>query len=220
MTLAEVKSFLGLVAPAPGARVLDLGCGWGRHLAPLVERGTAPQGVDRSLAYCRRAFAETSSPIACADVRALPYRDASFDAVGCFYSSIFFFEDNENQAALAEVRRVLRPGGAFVLQTASPVHLRQLGPETRSFALGAGRRVTESTHFVLGEGREHITRRLTQADGSDLEGTISIRHYAPGELEVLARRVGLKVEQVLGSLSHEAWTRRSRELVAVLRKPS
>lgn len=219
MTRAEVRSFVSLLQPAAGARVLDLGCGWGRHLPLLAEAGLAPIGLDRSATYVRRARAETGHPIVRADVRALPFGSGALDAVACFYASLFFFDDAGNLSVLGELARILRPGGALVLQAANPVHLRRLGTEDRSLALPGGRRVHEHTFFDVESGREEGTRRLTRPDGAVVEGRYSIRHYAPGELEVLARRAGLVPERIAGDLSLAPYTRESRDVVALLRKP-
>lgn len=219
LAAAETASFLRLAQLATGARVLDLGCGWGRHAAGLRAGGMRTIGLDRSRSYLRSAPPVLSSRI-CADVRRLPLKSGSVDAVACFYSSLFFFEDNENATALGEVARVLRPGGVFVLQTASPLHLRRLGAEERRLALPGGAEVTESIRFDLASGREIGTREVTLATGETRRASFSIRHYAPGELDVLARRAGLRLEEAYGSLELEPFTRHSRDLVVRLRRPA
>jgi SAM-dependent methyltransferase len=213
----EVDSFVALAKPPAGALVLDLGCGSGRHLALLKQHDFKPIGLDRSRVLAREARA-TGLPVVRADVRAMPLRAAHLDAVACFYSSIFFFDEAGNLEALREVARVLRPGGALVLQTANPVHLRRLGPEETTQELPDGSRVFERAAFDLASGRENGLRRLTLPDGTSTEGRFSIRHYAPGELDVLARRAGMRLERTCGGLDLQPFARTSRELVALLRR--
>lgn len=214
---AEVASFLALAQPDEGARVLDLGCGWGRHLAPLRNAKLRVVGVERSGRYAIRAN-QGGFGIARGDVRALPFATGAFDAVACFYASLFFFDDTENIEALRESARVLRPGGAFVLQAANPVHLRRLGAEERVFELPGGGSVRERIAFNATTGREEGHRTMTLADGTTREASFSIRHYAPGELEVIALRAGMKVERVCGDLALAPYGRGSREVVALMRK--
>lgn len=109
--------------PADARTVLDLCTGSGASLAGLRRVGRTVLGVDVSVGMLRVA-AEThahggwSPRLACADAFALPLRDASLDAV-----TVAFGVRNlrPRRAALAELARVLRPGGRLVvLEAAAP----------------------------------------------------------------------------------------------------
>ena len=101
-------------APHPGARALDAGCGTGFQSALLAALGWRPHGVDVSaglLAVARRRL--PGAALTVASVEALPYPDASFDAVVCCGSTLSFVDDPAR--AMAEMGRVLRPGGRLLL---------------------------------------------------------------------------------------------------------
>jgi SAM-dependent methyltransferase len=101
-------------APSPDARALDAGCGTGFQSALLAELGWQTHGVDVSaglLAVARRRQPEAA--LALGTVEALPYPRASFDAVVCCGSTLSFVDDPIR--ALAELGRVLRPGGRLLL---------------------------------------------------------------------------------------------------------
>jgi MPBQ/MSBQ methyltransferase len=101
-------------APRAGARALDAGCGTGFQSALLDTLGWRTHGVDVSaglLAVARRRLPGTA--LAVASVEALPYPDACFDAVVCCGSTLSFVD--EPARALAEMGRVLRPGGRLLL---------------------------------------------------------------------------------------------------------
>jgi SAM-dependent methyltransferase len=103
-------------AAAPGARVLEVGSGPG-HLAGRLARdhGLAVTGVDLDPAMVERARANVARPAGRArpefmvgDAAALPFPDASFDLV---VSTLSMHHWAKPTAGLAEIRRVLRPGG-------------------------------------------------------------------------------------------------------------
>jgi SAM-dependent methyltransferase len=95
---------------AGSGRLLDVGCGTGVYAAGLADRGWEVTGVDVSEDMLRRAR-DRGIDVMRADVTALPFDDASFDAA----VSLFTHTDFEDfPAAVRETARVLRPGGPFV----------------------------------------------------------------------------------------------------------
>ena len=104
---------VALAAPAAGGRVLDVGCGGGVTAAHLAERwGLRVTGVDASPGQVARATRERPGlHVVTARAEALPFADASYDAVlaECVLSTLA-----DARAALAEMARVLRPDGALL----------------------------------------------------------------------------------------------------------
>lgn len=98
----------------PGARVLESGCGSGRWLAWFAHRGLRPVGLDDSagaLGVARRHGPALA--LVRGDAVASPFRAGSFDAAFSAYVAEHF--EAGPDALLAELRRVLRPGGVLVL---------------------------------------------------------------------------------------------------------
>ena len=86
-----------------------------RILAWAGERGARPYGIDISLPTVRQArasFPRGTLRCAAADVRAIPFRDESFDAI---YSMGTIEHFDETELAVAEIARVLRPGGRAIV---------------------------------------------------------------------------------------------------------
>jgi SAM-dependent methyltransferase len=105
----------------PGAAVLDVPCGGGRHAVALAERGFAVSGLDfsaeflaaaRTLAGARGVTVNWQQ----GDMRALP-GPGTFDALFCFGNSFGYLDDQGNADFLAAAARALRPGGRFALES-------------------------------------------------------------------------------------------------------
>jgi SAM-dependent methyltransferase len=97
-------------AVRPGGRVLDLGCGAGRDLRALAERGLRPLGLDYSETLAAHARTYASCPVVIADLRWLPFGEGTFDGVWAA-ASLLHLSRSEVTPALHGVRRVLRDGG-------------------------------------------------------------------------------------------------------------
>ena len=133
--------------PSATTRVLDVGCGAGRHLAWLERRGYAAHGIDsaRQGLLCARARLQGDGHpvrVALADMRALPFPRASFAAV-ISHHVLYHGTRADLELALSEVERVLQPGGVFVATLLSP----------RMWKHGEGRRLEPGT-YVQARGPE------------------------------------------------------------------
>lgn len=107
------KTFLDWLAPMPGLRWLDVGCGNGAFTEMLVEQcaPVSADGIDPSeaqLAYARTRPALTVAQLRLGDAMALPFADNSFDAA-VMPLVIFFVPDPAR--GVAEMARVVSPGG-------------------------------------------------------------------------------------------------------------
>jgi SAM-dependent methyltransferase len=99
------------------ARILDYGCGYGRTLAELSHAGFQNLvGVDFSAAMLARARAAAPrSALIRNDGQSLPFKDDCIDAVLLFAVLTCIPDNKEQRQLLAEVERVLRPGGLLYL---------------------------------------------------------------------------------------------------------
>ncbi|MBE0626366.1 MAG: methyltransferase domain-containing protein [Burkholderiales bacterium] len=139
----------------PGMRALDVACGTGALTLALADRvrpGGAALGLDANpqmLAVARRKRADIDWHEGRAE--ALPYADASFDAVVSQFGMMFF---DEPAAALREMQRVLRPGGRLAVAVCDAVeHSPGYAELARLLERLFGKRIADAFRapFVLGD---------------------------------------------------------------------
>ncbi len=117
----ERPAMLKLAGQVQGKTILDVGCGGGVLSEELIARGATVHGFDASeamLDIARRRLGDTAQ-LTCADLgKPLPYAQHSFDAA-C--ASLVFHYLEDWSAALAQLRRVLKPGGRLLISVNHPL---------------------------------------------------------------------------------------------------
>jgi ArsR family transcriptional regulator len=120
---AVEETLLGLLPAGPLGQALDIGTGTGRLLESLAPRISSGLGVDASRAMLALARVRLAShdlshcAVRLADMYALPLPDAAFDLV--FLQMVLHYAE-EPEAAMAEARRVLAPGGRLIVVDLAP----------------------------------------------------------------------------------------------------
>ncbi len=183
---------LGLVELSSVQQALDAGCGTGAFLVPLARR-LAPQGAtvigldlaEGTLGRARARVQAEGLPVDCVlgDVEALPFDDRSFDLVLANY---MLYHVPDLDQAIAELRRVLRPGGTLLAATNGQHHMRELwqlqerayvgagvSPQRATAAIKRGR-TAGALSFRLENGAQWLRRSFTE---------VHLEHY-PDELHV------------------------------------
>lgn len=202
-----------------GERVLDAGCGNGRHLVHLARMTKDAAGLDYSVELLATAAAQLNGAarLVRGDLRRLPFGPC-FDAVASFFTTFGYFPtDVENGAAAAELARVLKPGGRWFLDFLNAANVRQtLEPETLrhngDYAIHERRWIDEARGRV--NKRVEVTHR-GHAAGSWEE---SVRLYDQAQLCALLADAGLAVEEVFGNYSGESADAEQPRLIMAGRK--
>jgi glycine/sarcosine N-methyltransferase len=181
-------------AAAPGKRVLDLGSGTGEHARFFAEQGYAVVGVDVSDAMLARAR-ETGVPDGVDLVKGdLLHVDTvvtgPFAAAVCLGNTVAHFLDADALAQMfAGVRRLITPGGPFILQVLNYEHL-----------AGVGQRCLPLTFIDDEDGEEIFLRVMTFRPGGRVTFTPTILRYRPDDTPAMEVATSHNVEL-------HAWTR-------------
>jgi SAM-dependent methyltransferase len=196
---AQAAAQVGAVARASGAlpawRILDVGCGAGRHLRALRQAGLSAFGADLSPVLIRDA--RLSGLNVCrADMRRLPFPDGAFHLITCFFTSFGYFATaEEDVAALAGFRRLARRDGFIFLDLPNAAHIeRHLVPaETVELA---GRRVEVERRI---EGDAVVKRlRIDSGTRDDCNFEERVRLYPPERLAAVLDSLNLETVETFG----------------------
>ena len=220
----EAEGIGALLALAPGARVLDLACGHGRHAIPLAARGLRVTATDLSetmLARAQREAAARGVSVRClrSDMRALPF-EAAFDAVINVFTAFGYFADEaDDLAALRGVHRALRPGARFLLETLHRDGLVARFQPRVEYTTSGGAHVIRD--YVWDAARDVIEDRveLRRADGTQARYSTSLRMRTLREWLALLRQAGLEPVAWHGGLDGRPLERESRRVVLIAARP-
>ncbi|QYZ80230.1 class I SAM-dependent methyltransferase [Methanofollis formosanus] len=112
-----------LPRPAPGDRVLELGCGNGKTLSGLTGQGATVVGLDIAGSAVALAARTTRAHLLVGDVRRLPFRAGSFDTV-CALHLLGHLRGDDRRTAALECGRVLKEGGRLYFRAFSVTDMR------------------------------------------------------------------------------------------------
>jgi SAM-dependent methyltransferase len=220
---AQALAAARLAGCPAGGDLLDVPCGFGRHARPLALASYRVVGVDRSeelLAVARRrAGGERGLKLVRADYRDLPFGDESFDVALNLFTSLGYLGDEEDTKVLAEICRVLRPGGRLLIETMHrDLLVRQFREQDWRLA-GQGRLLLEQRTFDAAAGVAQTTQTLVDNTGARDSRSFSVRIYTATELVAMLSSAGFGEARCHGDLDGRPFATDTR-LVVVARRPA
>jgi SAM-dependent methyltransferase len=221
-----------------GSPILELGCGTGRVLLPLVRQGYQVTGIDASPAMLDVARRKLAAEKLTARATLVQQEILELDVDGRFnlaFAAINTFmhlaTTDEQLAALDRIYQHLNPGGLLVLDLFNPdlgrlLDLRgQLALEKVMTDPDTGHRLMRfhTDKADLGQQTIHVTFMVDEIDPQGhVQRTLfpfSIRYLFRYELELLLRHAGFEVEAIYGSYDLEEFSGDSEKMIAVARRP-
>ncbi len=217
----EVEDVVSLLGINPGAKVLDLCCGVGRHSLELARQGFAVTGVDRTIAYLERARQKAEEEgldveFVQADMRTFR-RPQAFDAAVNLFTSFGYFEDPEDdRTVVMNVYESLRAGGVFLLDVMGKEVLARIFEERRWYEEEGITFLQETTVSKSWSWVE--SRWILLKDGEKREFKISHRLYSAVELSALVRESGFEAVDIYGDVRGAPYDHTAKRLVVAARK--
>jgi SAM-dependent methyltransferase len=196
-TEAEVAFIVEHLQPMAGARILDIGCGTGRHSVALARLGFEVTGVDLSAEML--ALADKRAKAASVSVEWVHANAAEFQRPGAYEIAICLCEGamcllttaddalERDAAILANIHSSLRPGGRFLLNV-----------------LNACRQIRAFSDDDVNSGRFDVVNLTERSDAADYLGEtapsyhLRERGYTPPEIRRMLGWAGFEVDGVYG----------------------
>jgi SAM-dependent methyltransferase len=183
-TVQEVDALMKALLLSPGMRVLDVGCGPGRHANEFARRGIAVHGVDISQRFVDIASsgAADGATFSRADARHLTF-EGEFDAALSLCQGAFGLlgSDEENQAVIAGMARSVKPGGRVALS---------------AFSAYFRVKYQNDTDFDAVTGVSHEHTELKDESGKSVPAELWTTCFTPREMRLLFAGQGLRVDDI------------------------
>jgi SAM-dependent methyltransferase len=213
-----VDKTIRLLQITPPARVLDLGCGVGRHSLELARRGFKVTGVDRTKSYLKQAQEKAAKEkldveFVQNDMRSFR-RPGAFDAIINLFTTFGYFEDiNDDRKVIANVYDSLKPGGTFIMdthgkETLSKIFQKHIWNESDGVIVLQEMTVSQNWSWMQ-------SRWIMLRGNERIENTISHRLYAASEMVALLTGGGFSLVDVFGDGDGHPYDETARRLVVV-----
>jgi SAM-dependent methyltransferase len=213
----EALAAARLAEVTPPAEILDAPAGFGRHSIPLVGAGYRVTAVDRSAVQLdegRRRVAGAEWPrFVQADFRELPFEAESFDAVLNLFTAIGYRGEDGDRRMLGEFRRVLRPGGAVVIETLHRDRLMAIFQERSWEPAGGGDVIVAEDRRFDHVAGEIETDHILIADGARRSLTFRLRVYTATELVRILEDIGFGDISCFGDYAGAEVSRETRLVI-------
>jgi SAM-dependent methyltransferase len=224
-SVAQVDFIERVLSLKPGASILDMPCGNGRHAVEFAKRGYEVVGVDINsflLGAARQAAQREKTPVTFhkEDMREVSF-NGEFDAALNLFTSLGYFEDDsEDEKILAKLFCSLRSSGKLLLDYINRDHLVRTFRARWERELSDGSMLITEPEYDMVRGRCVARRSLLVEGGKSPQKLTSLiyRMYTPTELITMGRKSGLCFRQAYGDFMGSALTMNTERVILLFDK--
>jgi SAM-dependent methyltransferase len=219
-TRAEADFLEKVLEPSPGARLLDVPCGNGRHSLELASRGYRTTGVDIAEEFVREAQSQATSGLQAefllGDMRHLPWQP-EFDGAFCFGNSFGYTEHKGTVDFLGALSRTLKRGSRFALETGLAAESILPKLQERGWVEIGNILFLSARRYEAAESRLYIQYTFVH-DGKQETREASQQVYTVAEIRRLLEQAGLGTLALYSSLDQQPYQLGSPRLLLVAEK--
>jgi 2-polyprenyl-3-methyl-5-hydroxy-6-metoxy-1,4-benzoquinol methylase len=199
LTVKETEFITEYFKLAPGKRVLDLMCGYGRHAIALASRGIEVTAVDNLLDYIteiKEAAVENQLPINAINSDVMQFTtDLKFDVVICMGNSFNFFSPEESEKLLAKIYSFLNEKGQLLIHTWSIAEIAIPQFKEKSWAEINGLKYLTSSKYLFSPTRIETETIIIGPKGT--ESKVAVDYIISiSELTSLLKKTGYNLKEI------------------------
>lgn len=211
----EVDFIINVLKLKKKDKIMDVCCGWGRHMIELATRGYDMTGVDYSSYFLK--FGEKIADrkgikvnFIHGDIRRLPLK-VKFDAVLNLFTSFGYFSDVENEKIIKDISKLLKRKGKFIIDIPNVCYFLLNFKRVLKYKKN-GKTILENHNFNPITFRDYLKIKVTGKNKQENLGYI-LRFYSFPEIKDMLKKNGLKIKKVYGSYKEESFNLDSNRMI-------
>lgn len=220
-TIRQVEFVIKTVSLKENQKVLDIGCGYGRHVIQFSKMGYQIVGLDLNSDYIKEGLRKLrelnlEAILVQGDMRDLPFQDQEFNLATFFFTSFGYFSEEDNYKVLKETCRILKPGGYIFLDLENRDHLIKYFKEEV---------IREYPEFIMLEKHYYdvfsgvqTTRRIFIREGKIKEVFRKLRLYTLSEMKWLLSEAGFSQFIIFGDYLGSDYTLETTRMLIFAKK--
>ncbi len=224
LTNREMNFLLSYFDLKENSSVLDIMCGYGRHLLALGRKGIRATGVDNLSEYIqeiKQTVGKENLPVTALKQSVLDYTPASsFNLAICMGNSLNFFDAEDTVVIMKKIYNSLLPGGHFLINSWSLLEIVAEKPLVNTWSQSGNLRYLTGYSYCLSPSRLEVEFTMI-APGGEAETKKGIDYlYSINEMEAMLHLAGLEMEEVFSIPGKKKFTFGEPRAYLVARKPS
>ncbi|MDP3057153.1 MAG: class I SAM-dependent methyltransferase [bacterium] len=216
-TKKEIDFIINILRLKKEDKILDLCCGWGRHMIGLAERGYNVVGIDYSKPFLRvgKNIAKekgVKADFIYGDICKFLFKKR-FDVILNLFTSFGYFSDSDNRKIIENISKSLNRKGKFIIDTRNICYFLSHFKSVFKYKNGK-KNILENHAFNPITFQDHVKLKITEK-GKQKKSEYILRLYSFPEIKKILEENGLRIKKVYGSYEGENFDFNSKRMIIV-----